>query len=310
MRCPLLREAQVKFCRASAYTKLIVRTTDTSNNERCSTEAWSRCLAAKQHKEEHPSVARCPFLQESLVQYCSGAPISKYVPYSDAKIARCTDDRHKYCDVFAELASGEGSPKRTPSGESDRHVDIFHKALEIPDDVWLSPNHLWLSASADGYWHIGIDAFLAGVLGRVDRLGFPTSRGVQHPAAVLTIRDIDLHLVFPSPLQITESNSHLRASTDRITEEPYVGGWLLEGKWATTDSPTAGLRTGESARTWMIHEIKRLTEFVQHKNALSTQRLNDGGIVAVGVAQHLDRQDVLGLYNEFFCPHASWRIPL
>ena len=104
MRCPFLREAQVKFCCASEFKKMIVRSQGDESNEICSSSAYAACPSVKQRHEELPSQAHCPFLQESLVQYCSGASVVKYVPYSDPSLSRCGTSSHRYCELFLMIS--------------------------------------------------------------------------------------------------------------------------------------------------------------------------------------------------------------
>jgi len=196
MRCPFLREAQVKFCCASEFRKMIVRSQGDENNERCSSPEYVTCPAAKQHYEELPSQSHCPFLQGSLVQYCSASSVYKYVPYSDPGLTCCGSSAHKYCDLFLSLSkSGPGLSPMPEVPESNEE--------EIESTVWLvdgiqttawhyySANHMWVDLDEDDTCHIGIDPFLARVLGSVERVTFATSSGEHSPAVVLTANGID-----------------------------------------------------------------------------------------------------------------------
>lgn len=116
MRCPLLREAQVRFCTASPYRKLIVRLPVKPEQERCSCAEYVHCPSARQHFEERPSADHCPFLQESLMQYCGAAAIPKYIPYSEAVASRCSGDGHCQCVAFAARASHTCSPVHAAGG--------------------------------------------------------------------------------------------------------------------------------------------------------------------------------------------------
>jgi len=120
MRCPLLREAQVRFCTASPYRKLIVRLPVKPEQERCSSAEYVLCSSARQHFEERPSADHCPFLQESLMQYCGAAAVPKFIPYSEAVASRCTGDGHNTCAAFAALATHNPSTRRKAVGNAQR----------------------------------------------------------------------------------------------------------------------------------------------------------------------------------------------
>src|SRR5204862_222433 len=99
MRCPFLQEAQVKSCQASEFRKMIVRNPAISD-EKCSSPAYVTCSAAQQHCGEAPPQDHCPFIRELLVQFCSAAPIARYIPYSESSISRCGGAGHRYCELY------------------------------------------------------------------------------------------------------------------------------------------------------------------------------------------------------------------
>lgn len=296
MRCPFLREAQVKFCRGAVSSKMIIRSAGADEHERCTTETWPDCPAAGQHHQEHAPQNRCPFLHESLVQYCAGAPVSKFVPYSDDQSARCADDRHAYCDVLLSIEGG-----RRPRANGD-------PATWVPDERYFAPNHLWLDVAPDGHWHIGADAFFGHVVGHVDAVSFLAGASSQRPTVVLTVGETDLQLAFPAPLAVMATNNKLRAQCERLVAEPYTGGWLFEGSSRPGSMNLEGLRSGSPVRRWMSEELRRLTSAVQHHTAQTTGLWNDGGTPVPGVLRHLERPAALSIYAEFFSPYVAWRI--
>jgi hypothetical protein len=109
MRCPFLREVQVKFCQASPFRKMIVRLPEPTDGERCSSADFHGCPAAKQCCEDRPSFSRCPFLQESLVQFCAAASVAKYIPYSDLPGSCCGNGEHSHCGLYRSIACPEES---------------------------------------------------------------------------------------------------------------------------------------------------------------------------------------------------------
>ena len=315
MRCPFLREAQVKYCRASAFRKMIVRTTDSSDQERCSSPDYVSCPSVKQHHEEHPAQSHCPFLQESLVQYCAAAPVTKFIPYTDGPASRCMNERHRYCELYMDLATPEASDEDEP----DHHDPQASRAdgLRVPASLAYSPNHMWLDMTDDGCCHVGLDAFATRVLGPVERLSFLTAKGLQRPTAVLTVRGVDLQMVFPRQINITGVNSQLRSHPERLGTEPYSFGWLFEGEEprSMSDVPSgdirSGLIAGKNAAAWMKQEEDRMTSFVHDEIAQSgpdgERVMMDGGSFSSDLMVHLNHDQIHALYNEFFSPYASWR---
>jgi hypothetical protein len=299
MRCPFLREAQVKYCRASAFRKMIVRTPSESPVERCLSPDYVHCPAAKQRHEEHPSLSRCPFLQESLVQYCSAAPVVKYVPYSESLNSHCGNASHRYCELYVALSQPAGFHGSPPSSTRDRSEGNSNpplvEGIAVPETLALSPNHMWLDADEDGSCHIGVDGFLTRALGRVEKLSFVTTKGVERPTIVLTVRGAD---------------------PDRLSAAPYTLGWLFEGKELESSPRRTGLSTGQGllrggeALAWMQQEVIRLSDYVRNElTSLESELghlMTDGGTVADGFAGLLGREELLRLCNTFFPTHSRW----
>jgi glycine cleavage system H lipoate-binding protein len=176
--------------------------------------------------------------------------------------------------------------------------------LTVPGWLRFSANHMWLDVTDDGACHAGIDAFLCRVLGPIDRVTYVWQKGLHHPTAILTAAGVDVEIVFPNPLILTGCNLYLRANPSRISQEPYTGGWLFEGKPApeTLDN----LIQGAEAQAWMEQEQRRMSEYLQQADRSNgTACLADGGLFVPGIAQRLDRERALALVHEFFSPYAS-----
>jgi len=308
MRCPLLREEQVKSCQASPFRKSLARSVARGEPDRCSSADHVSCPVAPQSREAHPSPGRCPFLQESLVQFCAATPAPTYVPWSASPELRCGHDGHRFCELY--LAAG-GRDARGPAQPAARAAEAsLESVASVPLPGWLlyADNHLWLDLGDDGLCHVGIDAFLAQVVGVVERLTFLTTKGTARPAVVLTTRGVDLMLVFPQPLAIVAVNSRLRSSLDRLIADPYGLGWLFEARLPVNDPGRRGagfaaaLRRGAAARGWMEREVRQLSEQVHARYVSSPAApvAADGGRFAPDLIQHLERDEILRLFAALF----------
>lgn len=307
MRCPFLREAQVKSCQASTFRKQIVRSAMSSGDERCMTPDYVRCAAVKELHEDLPSQSRCPFLQESLVQYCSAAPVAKYIPYSDSLLSRCGGGRHAYCDLFLAVS-------RPPSGRNAGAAR--DTVLELPDNLRYTRNHLWIDLHDDNSFQIGIDALLARVFGDVDAVTCIPQKGTGHPTAVVSAYGQDYQVVFPLAVAATGFNSNLRVNPTRIVQDPYGLGWLFEGIDAgpleeKSASAEHLLMDAEVARAWARADMDRLSTFVHEfagrQDVHGMHVLNDGGTIGGDLLEHLPREEALHMFNEFFSSYASHR---
>jgi glycine cleavage system H lipoate-binding protein len=317
MRCPFLREEQVKSCEAAPFRKSVARSATSSAAERCSSPGYATCPVAPPSHETSPSPARCPFLRESLVQFCAATPRPMYVPWSASPELRCAHDGHRFCELFLAAAGARRGPARPVLEDG-----VVHEAAGVPMPGWLhyAPNHLWLDPGDDGLCHVGVDAFVAQLLGTIERLAFLTVKGTARPAVVLTARGVDLTLLLGSELPIAAANTRLRSSLDRLTADPYGLGWLFAVRAPTpaidprTDAaapsdaerPIAtlgpGLRHGAAALEWMDREVHRLTGALHARlGSVAGARLAaDGGRFAPGLLEHLDREEALRLFASFF----------
>jgi glycine cleavage system H lipoate-binding protein len=299
---------------------MIVRLPGQLNEERCSSSEYRNCPAAKQLHEDSPSLDHCPFLHESLVQYCAAASVTKYIPYSEAVLSHCGTESHKYCELFLAIAS----PEHPSVFETVVNNNVFDNTkthlvdgVSVPGWLSYSPNHMWMDVSDDGLVHIGVDAFLAKVLGTLERLSFVTTKGTNRPTVVLTVSGVDLQMVFPNPIHITTPNTYLRTNPSKVLTDPYTLGWLFEGTEIRDHSSKKdslsheGLVTGKAALAWMQTETSRMSELVhvlsQNRDYHGNILMTDGGGAQRGFVQHLRRDETLNLFNEFFSPLAIWR---
>ncbi len=298
MTCPFLNEAQVKYCQTSSVRKLIPIAAVGRAADKCSSADHLTCPVFRAHPvqgaEETAGDAAtcgaCPFLGESLMQYCAAAPVVKMVPYSESLLARCGSDRFRYCELYLSMA----------------HPRIVAEEVDgIPVPEWLrySTNHMWLDVGEDGYCHAGIDGFLSRALGRAERISYVWQQGQHRATAVVTVNGVDHELVFPNPFLMTSCNLYLRADPSRLTAEPYTSGWLFEGKPAPETS--ANLLQGAAARHWMEQEQRRINEFLQQQPGPNGPLAADGGLFAPGLAQYLDQEQMRAMFHTFFSPYAD-----
>jgi glycine cleavage system H lipoate-binding protein len=290
MTCPFLKEAQVKFCQTATVRKLIPLALAGKTEEKCASAEFAACPVYRMRPDFHAAAGPCPYLRESLMQYCGAAPVARYVPYSESLLSRCGNDSFHYCELYLGMAH--------PAAGA---VDLDNIAL--PEWLLYSANHMWLDVTDDGICHAGIDAFLARVLGSIDRVTYIWSKGRHYPTAVLHAGGLDLEVVFPNPMLLTNCNLYLRADPSRIAAEPYTGGWLFEG--VPLPETARGLVHGNTARSWMQQEQRRINEFLQQSQGSAAPLPADGGLFSPGLVSLLPRDRMLALFHEFFSPLAS-----
>jgi glycine cleavage system H lipoate-binding protein len=287
MTCPFLREAQVKYCQTASVRKLIPIAPVARAVDKCSSADHVACSVFQAQPIDGDADGPCPYLRESLMQYCAAAPVAKLVPYSESLLSRCGNDSYRYCELYHAMAH--------PAARADE-VD----GIAMPNWLRYSANHMWLDVTEDGTCHAGIDAFMSRVLGKVERIAYVWQRGEHRPAAVLTAGGTDYEVVFPNLVTLTNCNLYLRADPARLTAEPYTAGWLFEG--TPREDTTRNLLQGESARSWMESETRHINEFLQAGSYAA-----DGGMFAEGLPGVLPSCRMRALFHEFFSPYAGKR---
>jgi len=294
MNCPFLKEARVKYCDKSAFRKMI-RIAGNVAQEPCASPRYKQCAVYERHAEDSQD-PQCPYLRESLAQYCAASAVSRFIPYSEPLLSRCGGDSYRYCDVYLGTAN---PPAQAAGAKRDCSVG----GIRVPNWLHYSANHMWLDAAKGGSCHFGLDAFLTRVLGTVERITFLKQTGVHRPSAVLTVRGVDLEVVFPNPILLTASNLYLRANPAKLTADPYGMGWLFQGVHLPGQPPvTSGLIRGDAIVPWIDREIGRMSAFLAEcwNSRHGATLMNDGGVFSPDVLQHLNREETLRLFHEFF----------
>lgn len=308
-RCPFLREVQVKSCQASSIRKVIPRSSDVTPEERCSSPEYVTCPVMKEFHEEHPQASRCPFLHESLVQYCSAAAVPKYIPYSESMLTRCGTENHKYCEQYLAYARPKGSHQHTESGQGPS-IDVG--GISYPTDRSYTANHMWMDLNEDGYCHIGIDAFFSSVIGKVENITFAGDNWDGRPAVVFHACGIDMPIVFPYVLEKAVQNSSIRSHPNWVMEHPYSLGWLFEGHSSpgmTAEAPmdkAPQLLSAQGASEELRQDLDKIVHHFTRRATPSgtweTPLMADGGCLCFEEIHRLAREEILYLYNEFFSP--------
>ena len=152
MRCPFLHETQVKSCRASSYRKMIVQGAGQSSEGRCSSPAYVECPAAKPLLEGTAVLDQCPFLHDSLVQFCGASSLTKYIPYSEEVLSHCGTDSHRYCELYLTLAQPErhaamSTPGVEAGGTAALEREVLVEGIRVRTDLHYSPYHMWADVS-------------------------------------------------------------------------------------------------------------------------------------------------------------------
>jgi glycine cleavage system H lipoate-binding protein len=286
MQCPFLKETRVRWCRAAGIRKPVPESQSDDAACRCLDERFRACRWVS--PEARQSAPPCPHLEHELVQYCEAAPLTRYVPFSEPLLTRCGSSAHRYCDFYLDILRAARPP-------------FTDHEFAAPADLFYTRNHWWIDAQDDEMCHVGVDAFLARLLGDVERAGILTPRGVACPSVVFTCRGTDFTASFPAQILIEAANPHLRLEPRRILREPYSAGWLFRGRMS--EEHLAGLKgqllTAPAAKKLMEEDARRVNETLQSLRAGSAApAMADGGLFEPGLLGLLEAEDAQRLFHE------------
>jgi len=298
MICPFLKDTAVRTCQLSPVKKMIPQSSISQESQRCSSPEYENCPVAKGQLEGKCGLESCPYSVESTVQFCSAQASPIYVPFNSDLLSRCNSDAHRYCAQYQQRAN-------------PHQAETVDDETTQPADVAYAQNHMWLDVAEDGTCHVGVDAFLAEVIGEVEGATYVTGKGLEKPSVVLKVHGVDLPLTFPCPIKVTGYNYLLRTKPELLVEDPYGTGWLFEGLEVDSEqckgngkTENRHLMTGETASSWLRDERQRMTSFVHESLARRSETADvlmaDGGVYAKDLAKHLERHELLQLFNLFF----------
>lgn len=289
MTCPFLREARVWGCRSSNLRKLIPRSTAVLPGTRCLNGGYSRCPNFSGSAGAASSAAGvCPDLVESIAQYCAAAPVTKFIPYSEAVLIRCGSSAYRYCDQYLD----QTGPGRGGLAETD--------SISVPDDLLYAKRHWWFDLEEEGPWHAGLDAFTARLTGAADRVGFIPAGTCSAPAVVLTAGARDFTFTLPECLSVSATNLQLRLHPRRIFEDPYTRGWIFEGRLTARQGAELRQRLWDArrARLRMEEDARLVNELLHQYGRQECATLGDGGLFEVGILTKLDTDAAYALMHE------------
>lgn len=172
-------------------------------------------------------------------------------------------------------------------------------SLELADDLLLTPNHLWLRRERNNSITVGIDNFLLGLTGDVERIDLP-KEGQMIGAGEQTIllRDKDKHLAVNVPIegQVVAVNKEVLQRPSVAGANPYVSGWLFNILPADEGSSLASFLHGKAAGDWLKKQNDLVKEFLLSSTPrFAFATMQDGGLPARGVLKSYDA----GVWREF-----------
>jgi glycine cleavage system H lipoate-binding protein len=182
--------------------------------------------------------------------------------------------------------------------------------VTVPGGVFLSPQHSWLQIREDGRVRIGLDALVAGLIGRISAVSLPSpghSLQAGQPVFSVWMGERNVDVVAPVSGTIKAVNVHLIDRPDTLFHRPYTN-WICEMEAADLGNDVKSLRIGSQALSWLKAEAERMADFLMRhasrEPALGTV-MADGGTPSSGALEALDRSTWREFQQRFLVPKNS-----
>jgi len=164
----------------------------------------------------------------------------------------------------------------------------------MPQQARLHTGHTWANITAPNQIDIGIDDFISQALGPIDRLILrPAGTLLVQGEPMLEIERGSRMLQLRAPISGTvEKNNPKFWNQQRFSKDTSSENWIytLHPTNLLTEWPK--LLMAQSARNWLESEWKRLALWLTNGYTFRAEHaLQDGGLPAPGILQHLNHQE-------------------
>ncbi len=179
------------------------------------------------------------------------------------------------------------------------------KLLNIPQGYYYTRNHMWAFLERSGLARIGMDDFVANIVGQANIQLFAKEndfiRKGELMAEVLQ-GDKKLQLLAPISGRISKKNDLEGKSAENLNKDPYDSGWFYEIKPSKWKAETASCFLAEEASKWFVNEVKRFRDFIAieaGKKQGETFVFQEGGEIMQHALKELDEDAWLDFQKNF-----------
>ena len=177
---------------------------------------------------------------------------------------------------------------------------------QLPGGVFVAPGHVWLKVEPSGTVAVGVDRLMLSLLGgEVDCVyAMPEGSELHDGGPLLMLRRGHRALRIRSPVSgvISGVNDRVRRAPQRISADPFDGGWIYRVSPSHLADSLKKTRVAEDASIWMRRELARLRELAHGAMTGEVAQLTmaDGGVPDDSLPELLDNRDWECLVERFF----------
>ncbi len=174
-----------------------------------------------------------------------------------------------------------------------QHAPLPLSLPRVPDGIFFTHSHTWLSLFPSGKVRCGIDDFVSGLIGETKvTLLQPEGAEVRKGDPIARLQNGDRTLTVFAPIDgdIVGLNSNVVENPALLRQKVFSDGWLCAIN-PRRPSDLKALLLGSETRAWMQNELRRLRDFLAgagSENQLVPVMLQDGGMPVAGALRSMD----------------------
>lgn len=172
--------------------------------------------------------------------------------------------------------------------------------FQVPEGYAFHPGHTWLADEGRQNARVGIDAFAANLVGKIDSVEIADlNRWVRQGQRLCTLRHDgrEIELLCPVEGVVVSVNHEVLKDPNLVVEEPYRNGWLCLIKAPELSINAKNLLQGPIVPAWMQNSYARIGNMLQQ---ITPELAQDGGLPVKGLLFQVKPDVQQQLTKEFF----------
>lgn len=172
--------------------------------------------------------------------------------------------------------------------------------FSIPQNYAFHPGHTWVLREGPDAARVGLDAFTADLIGKIDRIEVAKpDRWVRQGQKLMTIHAAGFCFDLVSPIEgvVTHVNQEVLKDPALSQRDPYKDGWIAALKAPDFNTNQRNLMQASMVAPWMRYNQQRLNAEVAKLNPALAQ---DGGVPVSGLLERVPAELRQRIIGEFF----------